>query len=67
MYRMVIDRYEDKLKALTTENNDLRHSLKELQQELQDLLNTHNITIFSTNNVMLIKHYYIYICSRKMT
>ncbi len=53
MYRMIIDRYEEKIKALMTENTDLRNSLKELQQELQDILNTHNITKYSTNEVFL--------------
>ena len=44
MYRMIIDRYEEKIKYLTTENSDLRKSLKELQKELQDILSTHKVT-----------------------
>jgi molecular chaperone GrpE (heat shock protein) len=49
MYRMIVDRYEEKIKYLTTENTDLRKSLKELQKELQDILSTHKVTNLQTN------------------
>ena len=38
MHRMIVGTYEEKLKAVVAENNDLRSSLITLQQELHDIL-----------------------------
>jgi regulator of replication initiation timing len=38
---MIIENYEEKLKVLSTENNELRNSLKDLQEELKELFNSH--------------------------
>ena len=44
MYRMIIDRYEQKLKLLMVENLDLRNSYKEIKLQVQELIDTHKIS-----------------------
>lgn len=44
MYKMAVQSYDHRISELLVENSDLRDSLRDLQHELQQLMNLHQET-----------------------